>query len=61
MTTLSARKPNSLDGIAWERVRQITSSSSHEVQHDGRVFNEPGVRLRFTVKDRGRLYSFTVR
>lgn len=32
----------SLNGIGWERVRQITSSGSREIQQDGRIFNGPG-------------------
>ena len=30
------------DGIAWERVRQITSSGSREIQQDGHTFRGPG-------------------
>jgi hypothetical protein len=32
----------SLDGIVWERVRQITISGSHEIQQDGRTLSGPG-------------------
>jgi hypothetical protein len=32
----------SFDGIIWERVRQLTSSGSHEVEQDGHTFRGPG-------------------
>src|SRR3954468_3468358 len=32
----------SLDGIAWERGRQITISGNREIQQDGNTFNGPG-------------------
>ncbi len=32
----------SFDGMVWERVRQITSSGSREIQQDGHTFRGPG-------------------